>query len=102
MSHLAALHQLLVSSGVLVGGSGVLCGSDGLRGCSRGLLGSILTDRKMHRIIHRSHVCKQHKMEKKEKGFITNVQMISGFTDLQSVYQFLLDGVLSGSVGGHA
>lgn len=41
------------------------------------------------------------KLQRKKKGFMTNEQMISGFTDLQSVYQFLLDGVLSGSVGGH-
>lgn len=42
--HLTALHQLLVSSGVLVGGGSILSGSDGLCGCSRSLLGSILEE----------------------------------------------------------
>lgn len=41
-AHLAALHQLLMCSRVLVGGGGVLSSSNGLRGRSCSLLGSIL------------------------------------------------------------
>lgn len=41
-SHLAALHQLLMCSRVLVGGGSVLSSSNGLSGCSCSLLGSIL------------------------------------------------------------
>ena len=37
--HLAALHQLLLGRGVLVGHGCVLGGGDGLCGCSRSLLG---------------------------------------------------------------
>lgn len=40
--HLTTLHQLLVSSCVLVGGGGVLSSGDCLCGCSCSLLGSIL------------------------------------------------------------
>lgn len=42
LSHLTALHQLLVSSSVLVGGGSILSSCDGLCGCSRSLLSSIL------------------------------------------------------------
>lgn len=40
--HLAALHQLLLCSRVLVGGSSVLCGGDGLGGGGGCLLGRVL------------------------------------------------------------
>lgn len=59
LSHLTALHQLLVSSSVLVGGGSVLSSSDGLCGCSRRLLGSVLRNMKIHMNIHTSDVVKQ-------------------------------------------
>lgn len=40
--YLAALHQLLLRSGVLIGGGGVLRSGDGLRGRGSGLLGCML------------------------------------------------------------
>lgn len=46
--HLAALHQLLLCSRVLVGGGGVLSGSDGLSGCRRRLFGCVLTGNRKH------------------------------------------------------
>lgn len=48
LAHLTAVHQLLVSSSVLVGGSSILSGSDGLCGRGRSLLGSILGNMKIH------------------------------------------------------
>lgn len=45
-SNLAALHQLLMCSRVLVGGGSVLSSSNGLCGCSCSLLGSILRTEK--------------------------------------------------------
>lgn len=59
--HLTTLHQLLVSSCVLVGGGSVLSSGDCLCGCSCSLLGSILRNNdKTHtnvtcRIWFRSH-----------------------------------------------
>lgn len=40
--YLAALHQLLLRSGVLIGGGGMLRSGDGLRGRGSGLLGCML------------------------------------------------------------